>query len=111
MEGQVLVLIVPCTKGTGKEQPVSELPCTKEMLTAKWNCGSRPYLGAKLLNLRSQFLALLGVLPLGCLLALDNLQQVQMFLFQFLFLEKQLVEAGNTTARNVRNGTLSRGLD
>lgn len=51
------------------------------------------YLRSQLLDLVGQLFALLGVLPLGRLLALDDLQQVQVFLFQLLLLQQQLVEA------------------
>jgi hypothetical protein len=39
-----------------------------------------------------QFLALAGVLPLGRLLALHDLQQVQMLLLQLFLLRQELVE-------------------
>jgi hypothetical protein len=42
-----------------------------------------------------QFLALARVLPLGRLLALHNLQQVQMLLFQLFLLRQELVETDN----------------
>jgi hypothetical protein len=70
-------------------------------------CDIRTYLGTKLLDLRSQLLTLLSVLPFGCLLTLDDLQQVKMFLFQLLLLQQKFVEAGNTTTRNIRNRTLN----
>jgi hypothetical protein len=62
-----------------------------------------------------QFLALARVLPLGRLLALHNLQQVQMLLFQLFLLRQELVETDNrkkkknfffstnTNRRNVSN--------
>lgn len=50
------------------------------------------YLGSELFDLVGQLFALTRVLPLGRLLALDDLQQVQVFLFEFLFLRQQLVE-------------------
>lgn len=43
--------------------------------------------------LRSELLALLSVLPLGRLFALDNLKQMNMLLFQLLLLKQQFVEA------------------
>jgi hypothetical protein len=42
-------------------------------LKVKWNCAILSYLGPKFLDLRSQLLALLRVLPFRCLLALNNL--------------------------------------
>lgn len=50
-------------------------------------------LGPQLFYLRRQFLALLSVLPLGRLLALDDLQQVQVLLLELLLLQQQFVEA------------------
>lgn len=42
---------------------------------------------------RRQFFTLLSVLPLGRFLALDDLQQVQVLLFELLLLQQQFVEA------------------
>jgi hypothetical protein len=51
------------------------------------------YLSAQLFDFRGKFLALLSVLPLGRLFALDNLEEVQVLLFQLFLLQQKLVEA------------------
>lgn len=55
----------------------------------------RYYLRSELFDFVRQFLALARVLPLGRLLALHNLQQVQMLLFQLFLLRQELVETDN----------------
>ena len=47
---------------------------------------------------------MLCVLPLGCLLALNHLQEVQVLLLKFLHLEVQLVEAARKEAEGFPNG-------
>jgi hypothetical protein len=50
-------------------------------------------LSPELSYLRCKLFALLCVLPFRCFLALDDLQQVNMFLLEFLLLKEQFVEA------------------
>ena len=54
----------------------------------------RTNLVPELLDLLCELLAVLRVLPLGRLLALDHLQQVEVLLFQLLHQQMQFVEAG-----------------
>lgn len=50
-------------------------------------------LSSELFYFHRQFLALLSVLPLGRFLAFNDLQQVQVLLFELLLLQQQFVEA------------------
>lgn len=53
------------------------------------------YLSTQLLNLRRQLLTLLSILPLRCLLALHDLQEVEVLLLELLLLQQELVEGGH----------------
>lgn len=53
------------------------------------------YLRSQLFDLISELLALARVLPFGRLLTFNDLQQVQVLLFQLFLLGEQLVETAN----------------
>lgn len=65
-----------------------------------YNTADMTNLRSEFFYFRRQFLALLGILPLGRFLALDDLQQVQVLLLELLLLQQQFVEAKINTQEN-----------
>ncbi len=79
-----IICICDCQPGFPRLFPYSVLSATPTHLVPE------------LLDLLRELLAVLRVLPLGRLLALHHLQQVQVLLLELLHLQVETVEAGKT---------------